>query len=341
MRSRGIARLPIAGTASGLTSLIRKFFQAKVRFMSGPLDRRSFLRSAAATGAAMTLATSGSPILWAAEETKSPLFKISLAEWSFHQALQDGKMDNLDFPVVAKRDYGIDCVEYVNQFFKDKAKDTAYLTELKKRCDDNGVISGLIMCDDEGDLGNADEAKRTEAVENHYKWVEAAKFLGCHSIRVNARSTGSYDEQMERAADGLRRLSEFGATHGINVIVENHGGLSSNGGWLVGVMKQVDLPNCGTLPDFGNFRVSDGEVYDKYKGVAELMPYAKGVSAKSHVFGPDGEETEIDYRKMMKIVLDAGYHGYVGIEWEGSTPGEAEGVRLTQALLEKVRGELA
>jgi len=309
--------------------------------MSGSLDRRSFLRSAAATGAAMSLATSGSPILWAAEETKSPLFKISLAEWSFHKALFDKKMDNLDFPIVAKRDYGIDCVEYVNQFFKDKAKDTAYLTELKKRCDDNGVVSGLIMCDNEGDLGDPNEAKRNEAVENHYKWVEAAKFLGCHSIRVNARSSGSYDEQMERAADGLRRLSEFGATHGINVIVENHGGLSSNGAWLVGVMKKVDLPNCGTLPDFGNFRVSDEEMYDNYKGVAELMPYAKGVSAKSYGFDAEGNETQIDYLKMMKIVLDAGYHGYVGIEWEGATPGEAEGVRLTKALLERVRGELA
>jgi L-ribulose-5-phosphate 3-epimerase len=308
--------------------------------MSGSLDRRSFLRSAAATGAALGLATRSNPLLFAAEESQ-PLFKISIAEWSFHRALFDKKMDNLEFPIVAKRDYGIDCVEYVNQFFMDKAKDTAYLTELKQRCDDNGVKSGLIMCDSEGDLGDPDDAKRTEAVENHYKWVEAAKFLGCHSIRVNARSAGSYDEQMDLAADGLRRLSEFGAKHDLNVIVENHGGLSSNGAWLVGVMKKVDLPNCGTLPDFGNFRVSEDEVYDMYKGVAELMPFAKGVSAKTHSFKADGEETNIDYLKMMKIVLDAGYHGYVGIEWEGDTPSEPEGVRLTKALLEKVRAELS
>ncbi len=309
--------------------------------MSGSLDRRSFLRSAAATGAAIGLATGGSPILLAAEETKKPLFKISLAEWSFHRALFDKQMDNLDFPIIAKRDYGIDGVEYVNVFFKDKAKDTAYLTDLKKRCDDNGVTSVLIMCDAEGDLGDPDGAKRTEAVENHYKWVEAAKFLGCHSIRVNARSTGSYDEQLERAADGLRRLSEFGGKHDINVIVENHGGLSSNGAWLAAVMKNVNLPNCGTLPDFGNFQMSPGEWYDKYQGVRELMPYAKGVSAKSHVFDAAGNEAEIDYIKMMKIVLDAGYHGYVGIEWEGETPSEAEGVRLTKALLERVRDELS
>jgi len=312
--------------------------------MTSSLDRRSFLRSAAATGAALGLASSTTPLLRAAEattEATKPLFRISLAEWSFHNALFKGEMDNLDFPLVAKRDYGIEGVEYVNQFFKDKARDHAYLTDLKKRCDDNGVTSVLIMCDGEGNLGDADEAKRTEAVENHHKWVEAAKFLGCHSIRVNASSQGSYDEQMDRAADGLRRLSEFAAGHDVNVIVENHGGLSSNGAWLVGVMKKVDLPNCGTLPDFGNFRISDNEVYDKYQGVEELMPYAKGVSAKSHVFDGEGNETEIDYRKMLKIVLDAGYHGWIGIEWEGSTPSEPEGVRLTQALLEKVRSELS
>jgi sugar phosphate isomerase/epimerase len=308
--------------------------------MSGPLDRRTFLKSAAAAGAAVGLSTASSTELFAAKE-KKPLFKISLAEWSFHRTLFDGKMDNLDFPIVAKRDFGIDGVEYVNQFFMDKAKDAGYLTELKQRCDDNGVTSVLIMCDGEGALGDPDEKKRMEAVENHYKWVEAAKFLGCHSIRVNASSEGSYDEQMKRSADGLSRLNKFGADHGIGVIVENHGGLSSNGQWLAGVMKMVGNKNCGTLPDFGNFRVSDTEEYDRYKGVAELMPYAKGVSAKSHEFDAAGNEVHIDYFKMVKIVLDAGYQGYIGIEWEGSTPDEAEGTRLTQNLLKRVREKLA
>jgi sugar phosphate isomerase/epimerase len=188
------------------------------------------------------------------------------------------------------------------------------------------------MIDREGNLGDADEAKRKQAVENHYKWVEAAKYLGCHSIRVNAASSGSFDEQLERAADGLRRLSEFAAKHDLNVIVENHGGLSSNGKWLAAVIKTVDLPNCGTLPDFGNF----GD-YDRYLGVKELMPYAKGVSAKSHEFDEEGNEVRTDYFKMMEIVLDAGYHGYVGIEYEGSKLPEAEGVRATKKLLERVR----
>jgi L-ribulose-5-phosphate 3-epimerase len=285
------------------------------------------------------LGTTHRGALSAAEESK-PLFKISLAEWSLHRTLFDGKMDNLEFPAFAKKEFGIEAVEYVNQFFKDKAKDSTYLTDLKKRAADNGVTNVLIMIDDEGDLGDPDDAGRTEAVEKHFKWVEAAKFLDCHSIRVNARSKGSYDEQMKLAADGLGRLNEFGAKHGIGVIVENHGGLSSNGAWLAGVMKMVNHPNCGTLPDFGNFRVSDDEEYDRYKGVAELMPFAKGVSAKSHEFNSEGNEVHTDFRKMMKIVLDHGYHGFVGIEWEGSRPGEVEGIRLTQRLLERVRDEM-
>ncbi len=308
--------------------------------MSSSLDRRSFLCTTAAAGAAIGLG-SFSQVAPAAPAGSESLFKISLAEWSFHRALKAGKMDNLDFPKVAKKDFDIDCVEYVNVFFMDKAKDVKYLKELKRRCDDLGVTSGLIMCDNEGDLGDPDDAKRTKAVENHYKWVEAAKFLGCHSIRVNARSSGDPKEQHKLAVDGLRRLSEFGAKHDMNVIVENHGGLSSNGKWLAGVIKDVRLKNCGTLPDFGNFRISPTEQYDRYKGVAELMPYAKGVSAKSHAFTDQGDEAEIDYVKMMKIVLDAGYRGYVGIEWEGGKPSEAEGIKLTKRLLERVRDKLA
>jgi L-ribulose-5-phosphate 3-epimerase len=307
--------------------------------MNGPLNRRNFLRTTAAAGAAIGLGRAPQTAAAPADnkEVIRPLFKISLAEWSFHRALRAGKMDNLDFPLIAKRDFDIDCVEYVNAFFMDKAQDQSYLKDLKQRCDDNGVRSGLIMCDNEGDLGDANDAKRTKAVENHYKWVEAAKFLGCHSIRVNARSAGKPEEQHKHAVDGLRRLSEFGAKHDINVIVENHGGISSNGKWLVGVIKDVGLKNSGTLPDFGNFTISPTEKYDRYEGVAEMMPYAKGVSAKSHVFDKAGNETEIDYMKMMKIVVDANYHGYVGIEWEGETPDEMEGVKLTKNLLVKVR----
>ncbi len=303
--------------------------------MQLPIRRREFLKASAALAAAGLVG----PLAMA--EDKKPLFEISLAEWSLHRTIFGGKLDNLDFAKAAKHDYGINAIEFVNQFFKDKAKNSEYLTELKKRADGEGVKMLLIMCDGEGALGDADEAKRKTAVENHYKWVEAAKFLGCHSIRVNAQSSGSYDEQVERAADGLRKLSEFGDQHGLNVIVENHGGLSSNGEWLAKVMKKADHKRCGTLPDFGNFRVSKDEMYDRYKGVTELMPFAKAVSAKTHDFNEAGEETQTDYLKMMKIVLAAGYHGYLGIEYEGGKLSEPEGIKATKKLLERVRTELS
>lgn len=296
------------------------------------MNRREFVASLAAAGI-------GSGFAFASQ--KKELFEISLAQWSLHKALFAKKMDAGDFPKVTKEEFGINAVEYVNQFYKDKKKDDGYVKELRKKCDDLNVKSVLIMCDGEGQLGDADEKKRKLAVENHYRWVEWAKVLGCHSIRVNAGSSGSYEEQMNRASDGLRMLSEWAGKMQINVIVENHGGLSSNGAWLAATIKKVGHPGCGTLPDFGNFRVSKDEEYDRYKGVLELMPYAKGVSAKSHDFDAKGNETKTDYRKMMKIVMDANYHGFVGIEYEGGKLSEADGIRATKKLLETVRTELA
>jgi len=299
------------------------------------ISRRTFL--------ATTLAAAA-PALRAAE--KKPAFTISLAEWSFHRAiLQEKTMTHLDFPVRAKRDFGIDGIELVNQMFFDKATDQAYLGEFKKVCDGEGVKCVLIMCDREGSLGDPDSAKREQAVSNHHKWADAAKFLGCHSIRVNAATgnAGSFEDQQHRAADGLRKLSEYCGKLGLGCIVENHGGLSSHGKWLAGVMKLVGLPNCGTLPDFGNFVIDKktGEEYDRYLGVQELMPFAKGVSAKTHDFDAAGNETSIDYVRMMKVVLGAGYHGRVGIEYEGKTLSEPDGIRATVKLLERVRAELS
>lgn len=277
-------------------------------------------------------------------------FTISLAQWSLHKPLFDKQLDNLDFPLVAKRDYGIDVVEYVNQFFKDKAKDEKYLAELLKRCNDNGVKNHLIMCDGEGSIGAPDDKERLKAVENHYKWVDAAKYLGCATIRVNAHGEGSREDVQKAAIDGLSRLGEYGAKVGINVIVENHGGYTSDGSWLVGVMKGVNKANVGTLPDFGNFCLKrdgkgmyDGkciEEYDRYKGTQEMMPYAKGVSAKSYEFDAQGNCVETDYYKMLKIVKDAGFTGYIGIEFEGSKGDPVEGIKKTKALLEKVGATL-
>ncbi|HAV62758.1 MAG TPA: xylose isomerase [Verrucomicrobiales bacterium] len=307
------------------------------------MNRRLFLQNAAAATAALGLSSLAAGCRSAGYGGRTALYRISLAEWSLNKSIRAGTMTNLDFPKVARREFDLDAVEYVNQFFMDKARDGAYLAELKRICSGEGVQSLLIMCDREGNLGDPDADKRKQAVLNHHKWADAAKFLGCHSIRVNAATgnTGSYEEQQKRAAEGLSELSGYCGKLGLNCIVENHGGLSSNGGWLAGVMRLVGRKNCGTLPDFGNFTIASGDRYDRYKGVEELMPFAKGVSAKSHDFDTAGNETSTDFRRMMEIVLAAGYKGYVGIEYEGSRLGEFEGIRATKDLLLRVRDELS
>jgi len=296
------------------------------------MNRRSFIQSSLAAFALPAFADHHGKHGVKAED----LFNISLAQWSNHKALQKGEFNNMAWPERTQKEYGITALEYVNQFFKDKAKDTAYLGELNKRVSDLGMTNVLIMVDGEGSLGADTDAKRQETVDNHKKWVEAAKFLGCHSIRVNSHGEGKDDaEKAANCVKGLSALSTFAEDHQINVIVENHGGLSSNGAWMAQVLKDVGLDNCGALPDFGNFHE-----YDRYKGIEELMPFAKGVSAKSHDFDAEGNETKTDYMKALKIVLNHKYHGYVGVEYEGGNLSEDDGIKATKALLEKCRAAL-
>ncbi|CAN5882660.1 sugar phosphate isomerase/epimerase [soil metagenome] len=320
--------------------------------MHEPWTRRKFIATggraaaAAAVGASTVAGCTGLHAaarpagLSTAATGPEPPFRISLAQWSLHRTLRAGDIDHLDLARVARDEFAIDAIEYVNIFFKDRAEDRDYLAEMNRRAADHGVYQHLIMCDGEGRLGDPDAALRRQAVENHHKWVDAAVVLGCAMIRVNAASQGTWDEQADLAADGLRQLTEYGAAADIDVVVENHGGLSSNGAWLADVMKRVDHPRCGTLPDFGNFRIGPGEMYDRYVGVTELMPFAKAVSAKSHDFDDDGNETGTDYRRMLKIVTAAGYSGWIGIEYEGSRLPEREGIAATKRLLETVRTEM-
>jgi L-ribulose-5-phosphate 3-epimerase len=311
--------------------------------MNTTVSRRDFIKLSAGA-CLMTTASAGAQTR---RSSAAPLYRISLAEWSINRPLFDGKMEHLDFAKIAKG-ASIDAIEYVNQFFKDKAKDAAYLREMNTRAKGEGVTQVLIMCDAEGNLGDPDGAKRQAAVENHYKWVEAAKFLGCHTIRVNGYSAGTPEEQMKLVADGMRRLCEFADGHAINVVIENHGGLSSNAKWLVQTITSVNHPRAGTLPDFGNFRISgptrdkpDAKVesYDSYAGVREMMPLAKGVSVKPRVWDANGNSSTIDLPRMMKIVVDAGYHGHVGIEY-GPEGKELEGVTELRQQLEAVREQL-
>ena len=301
------------------------------------MNRRKFIKDTSILLGGLSLPVASSSLFSSC--AKQELFKISLAEWSLHRELFSKKIDHLDFISLAKTEFGISAVEYVNSFFFEKARDRKYLNKMKSRANDHDVKSLLIMCDNEGNLGDPDKNKRYKAVENHYKWAEAAAFLGCHSIRVNARSDDklSYDNQLNLAADGLSRLVDFCSDLEINAIVENHGGLSSNGEWLSALMKKIDHPRVGTLPDFGNFMIQDNEWYDRYKGVEELMPFAKAVSAKSHEFDLNGNEVRTDYNKMMEIVLRAGYNGYVGIEYEGDKHSEYDGIHLTLKLLKKIK----
>jgi sugar phosphate isomerase/epimerase len=312
-------------------------------------SRRSFIKNVSGLTAGLTTIGMVPGMLNACTGKGKMFFSISLAQWSLHKYFKrwtsdgytDGEADPLDFPVITRQEFGIEGLEYVNTFYYEKINETGYLSEMKKRSENEGMKNLLIMVDAEGQLGDHDPASRKQSVSNHYRWVEAAKFLGCHSIRVNAGSEGTWDEQMKLAADGIHSLCEFADDLEINVIVENHGNLSSNGEWLGGVMKMIDHPRAGTLPDFGNFRISDTEEYDRYKGVAELMPFAKGVSAKSNEFDEDGNEVRTDYYKMLQIVKDAGFRGYVGIEYEGDELGEFEGIMATKALLEKVGDALS
>ena len=302
-------------------------------------------------------------------ETPNLFFKISLAQWSLHKSIFGEKLMQLDWPertallnkdvsaalcgeikpldfAKIARSFEIEAIEYVSIFYKDKAQNQAFLNEMKDRADSEGIKSLLIMVDAEGNLGDADETQRNQAVENHYQWVNAAKFLGCHSIRVNAAGEGTADEVKQAAVDGLGKLTEYGAQNEINIIVENHGGYSSNGTWLSDVMRQVNSPYCGTLPDFGNFKIDEGQFYDPYQGIKELMPFAKGVSAKSYDFDTSKEgfitmgarntmDQELDYLKLLKIVKEAGYTGYIGIEYEGNILSEMDGIHATKDLLER------
>lgn len=292
-------------------------------------------------------------------QKETPLFfKISLAQWSLHKAMMNEKtIDPLDFAKKA-RELGFDGIEYVSQLYRNElAKDEDpkvamenLLKTLKANSEEHNVENVLIMVDGEGNLASLDEKERAQSIENHKKWVDAAAYLGCHSIRVNAHGKGSAEDVAEAAIESLSKLADYAKEKNINVIVENHGGYTSNGEWLSDVMTRIGKDNCGTLPDFGNFcqtkdygSINDEnckEAYDIYKGVKELMPFAKGVSAKSYDFDAYGNQPKIDYVKMLQIVKDAGYKGYIGVEYEGSNLDEIAGIIATKNLMIKAGKKL-
>lgn len=287
-----------------------------------------------------------------AKVAAKPFFKLSLAQWSLHKAIWEKKLDAFDFAPKSKS-LGFEGLEYVSGLYKEHMEAASsplagvksLTKKLLEKSSSTGMENLLIMIDGEGDLGTRDKAKRLEGVENHKKWVDAAHALGCHSIRVNLFGDGTPEEQEDASADSMRRLAEYAQDKKVNILVENHGGMSSNPQWVVNVMKKANMPNAGTLPDFGNFCIEReggerwgapciNEYPDIYEAVQLMMPYAKAVSAKSYTFDEKGDETKIDYYKMMKVVRDAGYTGYVGVEFEGEIDEEA-GIIATRDLLIK------
>jgi len=304
--------------------------------------RRGLLASASALALGrLALAQEKKPGSTPDKTPATPPFELALAQWSLHRALQEKRLDNLDFPVVARKDYDIGSVQFVNTFFKDKARNLGYLTELRKRANDNGVRCGLIMVDDEGPLAHPDDDVREKAIARHRMWLETAAYLGCYSLRVNLDGEGSDRKQRDAACLALDALGNYAEPLDLRVLVGNRSGCSANPAWLAEVLRLTANKQVGTLPDFGTFKDADGKDFDRYKGVEQLMPWACAVSAKSYDFDERGEERTIDFQRMLKIVVGAGYHSRIGIEYEGDRLSEPDGIRATKKLLLKVRDELA
>ena len=290
------------------------------------------------------------------DQMNKVFFKFSLAQWSLNEAIREHGLDPFTFAKEAA-DMGFEGLEYVNHLYESSYKDAPNLLDamkgltakLKSTSAAAGVKNLLMMIDNEGDLGIQDEKERLVGVENHKKWIDCIKELGGHSIRLNVFGEGTAEEQAAASADSLRRLGEYGKDMGINVLVENHGHMSSDPDWLVAVMKDVNMDNVGTLPDFGNWcmkrpeGVRWGECLEEYpdyvEGTKKLMPFAKAVSAKSYEFNDKGEQDKIDYFKMIKMVKETGYTGFIGVEYEGGGD-ERAGILATKDLLIKAANTL-
>jgi sugar phosphate isomerase/epimerase len=306
-------------------------------------SRRSFIKKTALASAAISSSAVFPNTSLLSNSSLASVPKISLAQWSLHRAFKNGSLKAEDFASIARNSFALDAVEYVNQFYVKNAINEVYWNQLRNRANNEGVKSLLIMVDDEGLLGDPNSVSRNKAVENHYKWIHAAKILGCHSIRVNAFGEGSETTLKASLVNGLGALAAYGAKEKINVLIENHGHHTSNAGFMVNIIKEVNNPYLGTLPDFGNWCLNKEwgsthnneceKMYHPSKGVSEFLPFAKGVSAKTYEFNEAGYDTVIDYPSLLKLVKDFGYKGYIGIEYEGENLSEEAGIMATKKLI--------
>jgi len=295
--------------------------------------RREFLKFAASLSALSVIPTS-----FSVKSKEKNWFDISVAQWSFQRQFYSGEMKTSDFPRFSAEKLGIYGIDYLSEFMLDIYKSPEKLKQIKNISDDLGVSNEMIMLHKEGRTGDINPQERKKVIDNHFRWIEAAHHLGCSAIRVNARSGGTRQQQLDLVVDSLTKLSVFAKPFNVNILVENLWGsdYSHKADFIADVMKSVDMPNCGALPDLNNFRWDD-----PYKSTEIIMPWAKAVSAKSLDFDPQGREKYIDYNRMMDIVYKSGFRGWIGIEWEGCKKSPLEGVLLTKALLEKTRDSIS
>ena len=314
------------------------------------MKRKEFIKLASAS--ALGISSLGYMSL---QKPKELFFKLSLAQWSLHKNIKYGDMDPYEFAQVAKS-FNFTGIEYVTALYDNimKVRDgdmskaiTFWARKNKKLAEINDINNVLIMIDEIEGLAEENKSRRLKAVENHKMWIDAAEIMGCESVRLNLYGSSNAEKWKDLSINSLSELGSYAKNSGVNVIVENHGRISSNIPKLMDVIYGVNMDNVGTLPDFGNFCMADegyGSVfdgscetmYDFYKGVEEMMPKAFAVSAKSNDFDENGDEKTIDYIKMMKIVKSFGYNGYVGVEYEGNRLSEEEGIKATRDLLIKI-----
>lgn len=302
------------------------------------MNRRHALRTIAlSTGVAAPILSSCSKE--SGDETVSidePWLKLAVQQYSFNKELRSGALAIPDYPKTVVEGTGIKALEYFNGHMEEQAGKVAFFKDLRQRTDDLGAVNTMMLCRSKEALDSPDAAERAAAIEGYRPWLEAMKILGGSCIRVDVRSNGDAEEQKAHAIAGLKALTAVAESeYELGIVVENHGGHSSNGAWVAEVMKGVAMENCGTLPDFQNFKE-----YDPYLGVEEMMPWAKIVCAKSKAFDAEGNEINVDFRRMLKIVKEGGFSGYIGIEFEGHDVPPVEGINLTKALIERVMEEM-
>jgi L-ribulose-5-phosphate 3-epimerase len=284
-------------------------------------SRRGFFEKSILLGAAGLL----TPSLFAWQNKKSdplriPKNGISLAQWALVEEVRAGKWKTLDFPRIAREDFGIDGIEFVNTLFESPTT-MNYLNTMKKNAADHGVTCVLIMCDAEGDACAPTKETRRQFEINHRKWIDAAQYLGCHSIRINCIGPKNVnkEEALKWSAETCSMMMEYAIPAGISVLIENHGGVSNDADFMVALMKEVNSRYLGILPDW---RQPGGD-FDNVEFLRKTLPYAGGMSFRN-------QPTEELTARMIKLAHETGFRGWYGIESSGR-----EAVKISKQLLLK------